>query len=61
VTAAGVGNEGPVNSDALVSVCRVRDGLVIAADRIGGTRLEVDAARLAAIDPFPATAGEAWR
>jgi hypothetical protein len=42
VAAAGIASSQPIDSDALLVVCRVRRDGTVDANRIGGTRLEVD-------------------
>jgi hypothetical protein len=51
ITAAEMPADGPIDTDALVCICRVRDGQVVTVDRIGGTRVAVDVARFPACEP----------
>ena len=48
---------GPLQTDALVGVCRVRDGLPIETANMGGTYVQADAERLAQLGATIATAG----
>jgi hypothetical protein len=59
LTVAGAGDGGPIDTDALVSACRIRNGDLVETHRIGGTRIAADVSSLTAFEPFArAASGE---